>query len=126
MQRQIWRKLGYFQVNYALIILGIIFLSLLWHPISVIVFIIMFVAWGFCCFAIDEPLVVFGRTLKEELVIGVFSVVKFMALMLIHATMAFLIGLLIALYSLESILRDLGIYYKDGNKPVIVRDLFVS
>ena len=61
---------------------------------------------------------VFGRTLKEELVIGVLSVVKFMALVLIHATMAFLIGILIALYSLDSSLRDLGIYYKDGNKPV--------
>ena len=84
-------------------------------------------AWGFCCFVIDEPLVVFHRTLKEKLVIEVLSVVKFMALMLRHATMAFLIGFLIArLSSLESILRELGIYYKNGNKPVIVCDLFVS
>ena len=67
---------------------------------------------------------VFGRTLKEELVIGVLSVVKFMALMLIHATMAFLIVLMISSYSIKSILRDLGIYYKDGKKLVILCDLF--
>jgi len=93
---RIRRNLGYFRVNYALIILGIVFLSLLWHPISLIVLIIMFVAWGFLYFFRDEPLVVFGRTLNEGLVIGVLSIVTFVAVMLTHATMAFLIGLLIA------------------------------
>lgn len=43
-------------------------------------------------------MVVFGRTLNEGVVIGVLSIVTFVALMLTHATMVFLIGLLIAVF----------------------------
>lgn len=41
-------------------------------------------------------MVVFGRTLNEGIVIVVLSIVTFVAVMLTHATMTFLIGLLIA------------------------------
>lgn len=41
-------------------------------------------------------MVLFGRTLNEGVVIVVLSIVTFVALLLTHATMTFLIGLLIA------------------------------
>ena len=41
----LWRKTHLYCMNYTLITLLIIFLSLLWHTISMIVFLAIFVAW---------------------------------------------------------------------------------
>ncbi|CAN1781933.1 PRA1 family protein F3 [Linum perenne] len=44
----------YFRMNYALIALGILFLGLFWHPISLIVFIAAMAWWMFVYFLSDE------------------------------------------------------------------------
>ena len=43
---RLWRKTHLYCMNYSLITLLILFLSLLWHPISMIVFLAIFVAWS--------------------------------------------------------------------------------
>ncbi|KAJ8553280.1 hypothetical protein K7X08_023958 [Anisodus acutangulus] len=84
---------SYFQMNYALIVLGIVFLSLLWHPISLIVFIVLMAVWLFLYFLRDEPLVIFNRLISERVVLIVLAVITLGLLLLTHATSNILISL---------------------------------
>ncbi|KAL9404106.1 hypothetical protein Peur_001078 [Populus x canadensis] len=46
---------GYFRMNYVIIILFLLFLSLLWHPISLIVLAATMTAWSFLYPVQDYP-----------------------------------------------------------------------
>lgn len=85
----------YFRANYTIAMLLVLFLSLLWHPISLIVFIIIMAAWLFLYFLRDKPLAVFGRTVDDRLVLIVMAVLTVMLLLLTHATINILAALLV-------------------------------
>ncbi|KAL8458505.1 hypothetical protein ACS0TY_035300 [Phlomoides rotata] len=87
----------YFTMNYALIVLVIVFFSLIWHPISMIVFIAMMAVWLFLYFLRDEPLVIFGRLITDKVVLIVLSIVTFGVLLLTGATWNILISVLVGL-----------------------------
>lgn len=90
-------NVGYFQMNYALVVLFVLFLSLLWHPISLIVFVVLMAAWLFLYFLRDEPLVIFGRLISDRVVLVVMAVLTVVLLLLTGATLNILIALLVGI-----------------------------
>ncbi|KAJ6337008.1 hypothetical protein OIU76_006802 [Salix suchowensis] len=78
-----------------MIILFILILSLLWHPFSMAVFLIIFVAWYFLFFFRGQPLVIFHRTIDDRVVLGLLGVVTIVALILTHVWLNVLVSLLI-------------------------------
>lgn len=84
-------------MNYAIIVLVILFLSLIWHPISLIVFVVLMAVWLFLYFLRDEPLVIFHRVIDDRVVLTVLSVLTLVLLLLTGATMNILVSVLVGI-----------------------------
>ncbi|GMI65207.1 PRENYLATED RAB ACCEPTOR 1.F2 [Hibiscus trionum] len=89
-------NVSYFRVNYVIIALTILFLTLLWHPTSMIVFLITFIFWWFLYLFNDNPVVIFNKQVGDTVVLGALSFATVLLLVLTHVGVNVLVGLIIA------------------------------
>ncbi|KAL0554197.1 hypothetical protein IC582_008114 [Cucumis melo] len=88
-------NLAYFRMNYAIVVLVILFLSLLWHPISLLVLFLMLSLWLFLYFLRDQPLILAGRVIEDWIILLILSLLTIGFLFLTNATPNILIALLV-------------------------------
>ncbi|XVE70592.1 hypothetical protein DITRI_Ditri10aG0083800 [Diplodiscus trichospermus] len=88
---------AFFRMNYVIVVLFLLFITLLWHPVSLIVFIIMMVAWLFLYFLRDDPVSIDGFVIDDHIVMTGLLLVTIAVLFLTDVTDNIIVGLSVAL-----------------------------
>lgn len=124
---RIRRNASYFRVNYAMIMLVILFLSLLWHPLSMIIYLIIFVLWWFFYLFRDDQVVVLGRVIDDRIVLGILSLLTIVCLVFTRVGVNILVSLIIgvALVGIHAAFRNTEDLFADDEEdglPSVVGD----
>lgn len=92
------RNIAYFRANYALVALVLVFVGLVYRPVSMLAFLALFVAWLGLYFGRGdgEPLICLGREVDDRVVLAVLSAATVLVLALTRAGLNLLVSLVIA------------------------------
>ncbi|XP_028784198.1 PRA1 family protein D-like [Neltuma alba] len=95
---RIAQNVSHFFSNYTLIVLIILFLSLIYHPFSMIVFLIVFAGWYFLYFSRDEPVSVFNLAVLDDRAVAIgLGIITVVALILTHVWLNVFVSLVIGI-----------------------------
>lgn len=118
---RIRRNLPYFKVNYVTIVSLVLALSLLSHPLSLLVLLCLFGAWIFLYLfrPSDQPLVILGRTFSDRETLGVLVILTIVVVFLTSVgsllTSALMIGFgIVCLHGAFRVPEDL---FLDDQEP---------
>ncbi|KAL3506035.1 hypothetical protein ACH5RR_031417 [Cinchona calisaya] len=96
------QNLRYFLPNYILLILLTLFLSLIFHPLSLLIFLAIFVGWLFLYFCRnpdDGPLTILNFEITDRIVLGFLGLLTLLALIFakvwVNVVVSVVIGALI-------------------------------
>ncbi|XP_020583699.1 PRA1 family protein F2-like [Phalaenopsis equestris] len=78
---------AYFSMNYAISVVFVVFLSLLFHPVSLLVYVAVIAAWMFLFFLRDQSLVIGGRTFEESYILIGLTVFTIALLLITNSTL---------------------------------------
>ncbi|KAL6006572.1 hypothetical protein ACLOJK_032065 [Asimina triloba] len=117
---RIGRNLAHFRANYAVIFLLVLFFSLICHPVSIIVFLVVFVAWIFCYLSRDEPIAIFNRRVDDRVVPVALGAVTTVALVFTHVWLNVLVAMVIgtAVAALHAAFRGTEDQFLDEREAV--------
>ncbi|CAM6112679.1 unnamed protein product [Calypogeia fissa] len=101
------KNLGYFRVNYLLVLLSVVALSLVTHVGSLLTLIVIVTAWGYLYMVRRDPLVVWGRTFNEREIFVLMTVLTVAAFLLTNVASLIISALLVggALISVHGAFR---------------------
>ncbi|XP_038708042.1 PRA1 family protein D [Tripterygium wilfordii] len=108
---RITQNLTHFRVNYTLIVVLILFLSILfYHPLAILPFVIVFLGWLFlyCLRDDSDPFVVFNCNVDDSVVFSVLVAVSIFTVFFTHtwANVAAAVVIDLALVVLHAVLRS--------------------
>ncbi|XP_004288927.1 PREDICTED: PRA1 family protein F3-like [Fragaria vesca subsp. vesca] len=75
-------NVAFFRMNYTIIILAILFISLLWHPISLLLMIVLMAAWLSLYYLHDKPLMVLDHDIDHRFLMTALFLVTALVLFL--------------------------------------------
>ncbi|ESQ48630.1 hypothetical protein EUTSA_v10021584mg [Eutrema salsugineum] len=81
------KNLVYFQTNYAIVVLIVLFLGLIKHPTSLIVLTVLVFVWVFLYFLRDEPIKLFRYQIDDRTVLLSLTLLTIILLFLTNATL---------------------------------------
>ncbi|KAL5782763.1 hypothetical protein ACOSP7_007792 [Xanthoceras sorbifolium] len=125
---RISQNLTHFRVNYTITLLSILFLSLIYHPVSLIVFLLTLVPWFFFYFGREDPLTLFGFPLDDRAVAAALFAATVIGLVLTRVWVNVLVsvGVGAVLVILHAGLRstdDLVMYDQESPYGVLLDDV---
>ncbi|KAK6937612.1 Prenylated rab acceptor PRA1 [Dillenia turbinata] len=97
-KRRIYHNSSYFTYNYSLVSLLILFLALIYHPLSLIVLLVIFVFWLFFYFSRDESLVIFGKVIDDYVILILLRVLTVVAVGFTGVWLNVIVGCFVAVF----------------------------